>query len=54
MRTAQLQHHDLRAVALNRDMDVTERDVLLTYLPVGLNWGYITLMQTIMAGARPF
>ena len=37
---------------LNRDMEVTELDVLLTYLPVGLNWGYITLMQTIMAGAR--
>ena len=37
---------------LNRDMEVTERDVLLIYLPVGLNWGYITLMQTIMAGAR--
>jgi acyl-CoA synthetase (AMP-forming)/AMP-acid ligase II len=37
---------------LNRDMLVTERDVLLTYLPVGLNWGYITLMQTIMVGAR--
>ncbi len=31
---------------LNRDMAVTERDVLLIYLPVGLNWGYITLMQT--------
>ena len=37
---------------LNRDMAVTERDVLLIYLPVGLNWGYITLMQTVMAGAR--
>ncbi len=37
---------------LNRDTQVTERDVLLIYLPVGLNWGYITLMQTIMAGAR--
>jgi non-ribosomal peptide synthetase component E (peptide arylation enzyme) len=37
---------------LNRDMAVTERDVLLTYLPVGLNWGYFTLMQAIMAGAR--
>jgi non-ribosomal peptide synthetase component E (peptide arylation enzyme) len=37
---------------LNRDMKVTENDVLLVYLPVGLNWGYITLMQTIMAGAR--
>jgi acyl-CoA synthetase (AMP-forming)/AMP-acid ligase II len=33
-------------------MMVTEHDVLLIYLPVGLNWGYITLMQTIMAGAR--
>jgi non-ribosomal peptide synthetase component E (peptide arylation enzyme) len=37
---------------LNRDMVVTERDVLLAYLPVGLNWGYFTLLQTIMAGAR--
>ncbi len=37
---------------LNRDMKVTEDDVLLIYLPVGLNWGYITVMQTIMAGAR--
>jgi non-ribosomal peptide synthetase component E (peptide arylation enzyme) len=37
---------------LNRDMKVTERDVLLIYLPVGLNWGYITIMQTIMVGAR--
>jgi non-ribosomal peptide synthetase component E (peptide arylation enzyme) len=37
---------------LNRDMGITERDVLLVYLPVGLNWGYFTLMQTIMVGAR--
>jgi non-ribosomal peptide synthetase component E (peptide arylation enzyme) len=37
---------------LNRDMEVSDRDVLLIYLPVGLNWGYITLMQTIMAGGR--
>jgi non-ribosomal peptide synthetase component E (peptide arylation enzyme) len=37
---------------LNRDMAVTEEDVLLVYLPVGLNWGYICLMQAIMAGAR--
>ncbi len=36
----------------NIDMAVTERDVLLIYLPVGLNWGYILLLQTIMAGAR--
>jgi non-ribosomal peptide synthetase component E (peptide arylation enzyme) len=36
---------------LNVDMQVTERDVLLTFLPLGLNWGYITLLQSIMAGA---
>jgi non-ribosomal peptide synthetase component E (peptide arylation enzyme) len=37
---------------LNEDMLVSDRDVFLIYLPVGLNWGYICLMQTIMAGAR--
>jgi acyl-CoA synthetase (AMP-forming)/AMP-acid ligase II len=37
---------------LNDDMKVTEKDVLLIWLPVGLNWGYMTLMQSIMAGAR--
>ena len=37
---------------LNDDMGVTERDVLLIYLPTGLNWGYLTLLQTILAGAR--
>jgi non-ribosomal peptide synthetase component E (peptide arylation enzyme) len=36
---------------LNADMQVTERDVLLAFLPLGLNWGYITLLQSIMAGA---
>jgi non-ribosomal peptide synthetase component E (peptide arylation enzyme) len=36
----------------NIDMEVSDRDVLLIYLPVGLNWGYILLLQTIMAGAR--
>jgi non-ribosomal peptide synthetase component E (peptide arylation enzyme) len=36
----------------NIDMEVTDRDVLLIYLPVGLNWGYFLLLQTIMAGAR--
>jgi non-ribosomal peptide synthetase component E (peptide arylation enzyme) len=33
-------------------MRVTEKDVLLIWLPLGLNWGYLTLLQTIMAGAR--
>jgi non-ribosomal peptide synthetase component E (peptide arylation enzyme) len=37
---------------LNADMRVTDRDVFLIYLPLGLNWGYLTLLQAIMAGAR--
>lgn len=37
---------------LNGDMQVTERDVFLIYLPLGLNWGYLTLVQTVLAGAR--
>lgn len=40
------------AYLLNEDMKVTDKDVLLIWLPIGLNWGYITLMQSIMAGAR--
>ena len=40
------------AELLNRDMDVTEHDVMLVYLPVGLNWGYLCLLQTILAGCR--
>jgi len=36
---------------LNVDMRVTEDEVFLVYLPLGLNWGYLTLVQTIMAGA---
>jgi non-ribosomal peptide synthetase component E (peptide arylation enzyme) len=37
---------------LNEDMKVTEDDVFLIYLPIGLNWGYFCVLQTIMAGAR--
>lgn len=37
---------------LNSDMEVTDRDVLLIYLPLGLNWGYLTLVQSVIAGAR--
>jgi acyl-CoA synthetase (AMP-forming)/AMP-acid ligase II len=40
------------AVILNDDIHVTENDVMLVYLPIGLNWGYLTLLQTIMAGCR--
>lgn len=36
----------------NRELEVTERDVMLAYLPVGLNWGYCTLVQSVMAGAK--
>ena len=36
----------------NRELAVTDRDVMLDYLPVGLNWGYMTLVQAVMAGAR--
>lgn len=37
---------------LNRDMGVTDREVFLIYLPLGLNWGYLTLVQAVVAGAR--
>ena len=36
----------------NTELAVTENDVMLDYLPVGLNWGYMTLVQSVMAGAR--
>lgn len=37
---------------LTRDMQATERDVFLIYLPIGLNWGYLVLVQALMLGAR--
>src|SRR5262245_1459737 len=37
---------------LNDDMRVTPEEVFLIYLPLGLNWGYLTLVQAVMAGAR--
>jgi len=37
---------------LNADMRVTPEEVFLIYLPLGLNWGYLTLVQAVMAGAR--
>jgi non-ribosomal peptide synthetase component E (peptide arylation enzyme) len=37
---------------LNADMGVTEDEVFLVYLPLGLNWGYLTLVQAVVAGAR--
>jgi non-ribosomal peptide synthetase component E (peptide arylation enzyme) len=40
------------AQIFNEGLNVTEREVMLDYLPVGLNWGYMTLVQSVMAGAR--
>jgi non-ribosomal peptide synthetase component E (peptide arylation enzyme) len=37
---------------LNQAMGVTEDEVFLIYLPLGLNWGYLTLLQAIMVGGR--
>jgi non-ribosomal peptide synthetase component E (peptide arylation enzyme) len=37
---------------LNADMRVAADEVFLIYLPLGLNWGYLTLVQAVMAGAR--
>lgn len=36
----------------NLDLGVGAEDVLLLYLPLGLNWGYLALLQTLIAGAR--
>jgi len=37
---------------LNEAMAVGEHEVFLVYLPLGLNWGYLTLLQALMVGAR--
>ncbi len=37
---------------LNADMGPGEDEVMLIYLPLGLNWGYLTLVQAIYCGAR--
>ena len=36
----------------NQDLKITGDDVFLLYLPLGLNWGFLALLQTIIAGAR--
>ena len=40
------------AEQLNADMQMDTADVQLIYLPVGLNWGYLCLLQTLLAGCR--
>ena len=37
---------------LTRDMQASETDVFLIYLPVGLNWGYLLLVQALLLGSR--
>jgi non-ribosomal peptide synthetase component E (peptide arylation enzyme) len=37
---------------INADMEVTEADVQLVYLPVCLNWGYLCLLQAVVSGSR--
>ena len=40
------------AEIINQEMRVTADEVLLIWLPVGLNWGYLSLLQTVMSGAK--
>lgn len=40
------------AELFNRELGVTEDEVMLGFLPVGLNWGYLNLVQSVMAGSR--
>src|SRR5207245_9956397 len=37
---------------LNGAMNVTDKEIFLVYLPLGLNWGYLTLLHSIMPGPR--
>jgi acyl-CoA synthetase (AMP-forming)/AMP-acid ligase II len=37
---------------LNGDLGLSSGDVMLIWLPLGLNWGYLTLVQSVLAGAR--
>jgi acyl-CoA synthetase (AMP-forming)/AMP-acid ligase II len=37
---------------LNGDLGLAPDDVMLIWLPLGLNWGYLTLVQSVLAGAR--
>ena len=36
---------------LNHDLRLGPEDRMMIWLPLGLNWGYLTLVQSIMAGA---
>ncbi len=37
---------------LNGDMGLNSSDTMFAWLPVCLNWGYLTIVQSVLAGAR--
>jgi acyl-CoA synthetase (AMP-forming)/AMP-acid ligase II len=37
---------------LNGDVGLEANDVMMIWLPLGLNWGYLTLVQSVLAGAK--
>jgi acyl-CoA synthetase (AMP-forming)/AMP-acid ligase II len=37
---------------LNGDLGLLADDVMMIWLPLGLNWGYLTLVQSVLAGAK--
>jgi acyl-CoA synthetase (AMP-forming)/AMP-acid ligase II len=37
---------------LNGDLGLAADDVMIIWLPLGLNWGYLTLVQSVLAGAK--
>src|SRR6266436_2537407 len=37
---------------LNGDIGLAADDVMMIWLPLGLNWGYLTLVQAVLAGAK--
>jgi acyl-CoA synthetase (AMP-forming)/AMP-acid ligase II len=37
---------------LNGDIGLAADDVMMVWLPLGLNWGYLTLVQAVVAGAK--
>lgn len=39
------------AELVNTEMGVTDEEIFLIWLPLGLNWGYLTIVQTVMSGS---
>lgn len=37
---------------LNDELGCTDGEVFLVFLPVAMNWGYLTLLQAVMSGGR--